>query len=70
MFSKMMFSPYVNTHRMFKRLAMALIRLRVCAGWFEPFLVAHTTLLESRVAAQIAFAYSEPLLPVPALSIV
>ena len=25
---------------------MAQIRLRVCAGWSEPLLVAHTTLLE------------------------
>ena len=25
---------------------MALIRLHVCAGWSEPLLVAHTTLLE------------------------
>ena len=25
---------------------MALISLRVCAGWSEPLLVAHTTLLE------------------------
>ena len=25
---------------------MALIRLRVCAGWSEPMLVAHTILLE------------------------
>ena len=31
---------------MFKRLAKALIRLCVCAGWSEPLLVAHTTLLE------------------------
>ena len=29
-----------------KRLAKALIRLRICAGWSEPLLVAHTTLLE------------------------
>ena len=29
---KMMFSQYHNTHRKFKRLAKALIRLRVCAG--------------------------------------
>ena len=29
-----------------KRLAKALIRLRVCAGWSEASLVAHTTLLE------------------------
>ena len=28
------------------RLAMALIRLRVCTGWSEPLLVSHTTLLE------------------------
>ena len=26
--------------------AKALISLRVCAGWYEPLLVAHTTLLE------------------------
>ena len=36
----------VNSHRIFKRLAKALIRLRVCADWSEPLLVAHTTLLE------------------------
>ena len=29
-----------------KRITKALIRLRVCAGWSEPLLVAHTTLLE------------------------
>ena len=28
------------------RLAKALIRLPVCAGWSEPLLVAHTTLFE------------------------
>ena len=33
-------------HRISKRLAKALIRLRVCAGWSESLLVAHTTLLE------------------------
>ena len=32
--------------RIFKRLAKALIRLRVCAGSSEAWLVAHTTLLE------------------------
>ena len=31
---------------MFKLLAKALIRVRECAGWSEPLLVAHTTLLE------------------------
>ena len=30
----------------FKRLAMVLIRLRIWAGWSEPLLVAHTTLLK------------------------
>ena len=42
----MMFSQKLNTHIMFKRLAKALIRLRVCAGWSEALLDAHTTLLE------------------------
>ena len=42
----MVFSQKINTHRIFKRLAKALIRLRVCAGWSEPLLVAHITLLE------------------------
>ena len=42
----MMFSQYHNTHRKFKRLAKALIRLRVRAGWSESSLVAHITLLE------------------------
>ena len=31
---------------LFKRQAKALIRLRICADWSEPLLVAHTTLLE------------------------
>ena len=34
------------TVRIFKRLAKALISLRVCAGWSEPLPVAHTALLE------------------------
>ena len=33
-------------YRIFKQLAKALIRLRVCEGWSELLLVAHTTLLE------------------------
>ena len=42
----------VNSHKILKRLAKALIRLRVCAGWSEPLMVAHTILLEisSRVS--------------------
>ena len=42
----MMVSQYHNTRRKFNRLAKALIRLRVCAGWSESSLVAHITLLE------------------------
>ena len=34
------------TIRILQRLAKALIRLRVCAGWSEALLVANTTLLE------------------------
>ena len=41
-----MFGQYLSIHRIFKRPAKALIRLRVCAGWSEPSLVAHSTLLE------------------------
>ena len=32
--------------RMVKRFAKVLTRLRVCTGWSEPLLVAHTTLLD------------------------
>ena len=42
----MMFRQWPNNHRIFKRQANALISLRVCAGWSESLLVAHTTLLE------------------------
>ena len=42
----MMLGQYLNTHRIFKRIAKALIRLRVCVGWSESLMVAHTTLLE------------------------
>ena len=36
----------LNCHRIFKGLAKALIRLRICAGWSEPLLVTHATLWE------------------------
>ena len=42
----MVFSQSLNNHIILKRLAKVLIRLRVCAGWSEPLLVAHTKLLE------------------------
>ena len=42
----MMVSQYLTSHRIFKRPATALIRLRVCAGWSEALLVTHITLLE------------------------
>ena len=32
-----------TSHSIFMRLAKALINLRVCAGWSEPLLDAHTT---------------------------
>ena len=34
---------------------LKLIRLRVCVGWSEPFLVAHTTLLEISCRGSIIF---------------
>ena len=39
-------SKRLNTHRIFKRIAKALIILCICAGWSEALLVPHTTLLE------------------------
>ena len=44
------------SHRIFERQANALIRLRKCAGWSEPLLVAHITLLEiSRRASILSY---------------
>ena len=43
---RMIESQQVDSRRIFKRLAMALIRLRVCASWSEPLFVPHTTLFE------------------------
>ena len=37
---------------------MALIRLRLCAGWSEPLLVTHTTLLEISCRSSFEF-YNE-----------
>ena len=42
----MMFGQWLKSHRILARQARALIRLRVCAGWFEPLLVAQSTLFE------------------------
>ena len=39
-------SKCCSVTRIFKQLAKAMISLCVCAGWSEPLLVAHTTLLE------------------------
>ena len=45
----------LNTHRIFKRLAKALIRLCICAGWSEALLVRHTTLFEISCHGSIIF---------------
>ena len=50
-----MFGQLPKSHEIFKRLAMALIRLRVYAGWSEPLLVSHTTLLEISCRGSIHF---------------
>ena len=42
----MMFGQKFKNHGIFKRQVNALIRLRACAGWSEPLLVAHNILLE------------------------
>ena len=36
---------------------MALIRLHICAGWSEPLLIAHTTLLEILCPGSIVLIY-------------
>ena len=53
----MVFSKWLINHRMLKRLAKALIRLRVCAGWSEALLVAHTTLLETSCTGSASFSH-------------
>ena len=55
-----MFGQQLNIHRIFKRLAKALIRLRVCAGWSEPLLVAHTTLLEISCHGSLLYFWDGP----------
>ena len=50
-------SSFVNNHRILKRLAKALIRLHVCAGWSEALLVAHTTLLEISCTGSIILCF-------------
>ena len=42
----MVFSQYLYSQIIFKRLAKALNRPCICAGWSESMLVAHSTLLE------------------------
>ena len=51
-------------HRIFKRPAKALIRLRVRAGWSEPSLIAYTTLLEISCCGSFSFM---PRIPNPVL---
>ena len=54
----------LNTHRIFKWQAKALIRLCVCTDWSEALLVAHTTLLEiSCHSSYLMFCLDLPLLP-------
>ena len=56
----MLFGQQFNSHRIFKRPSKALIRLRVCAGWSEALLVAHTTCWKSHVVAHmILLTYKE-----------
>ena len=54
----MVFSRWLGGHRMFKRQPKALIRLRIGAGWSEPLLVAHTTLLEISCHGSFVLTFS------------
>ena len=51
-----MFGQLPKGHKLFKQLANALIRLRVYAGWSEPLLVSHTTLLELNSLLKMIFS--------------
>ena len=46
-------SSLTVNNRIFKRLAKALTRLRLFAGWSEPLLVPHATLLEISCCSSI-----------------
>ena len=48
---------HFDTHRIFKQLAKALIRLFICAGWSEALLVAQTTLLEMSCCGSYLYLY-------------
>ena len=54
-----MFSQKLNTHKIFKWQAKALIRLHACAGWSEALLVAHTTLLENTCHSSIMLKFEQ-----------
>ena len=49
----MMLGQPLNSHRILKRPAKALISLRVCAGWSESLPVAHTIFWKSHVTAHM-----------------
>ena len=63
----MMFSQYLNIHRIYKRLAKTLIRLRICAGWSEALLVPHTTY---HIYGNICFCLNWFLRPISNLSVI
>ena len=44
----MVFGQYLNSQILIKRLAKALVRLRLGAGWSEVLVLAHTTLLKNQ----------------------
>ena len=57
-FKLQMIRKRLNIPVIFKRLAKARIRLRICAVWSEPLLVAYTTLLEISCRGSIIFILS------------
>ena len=59
----MVFGQYLNTHRIFKRLAQALIRLRICAGLSEPLLSHIPHCRKFHVAARVIAFLHFPLWP-------
>ena len=52
---QIIFGQKLNSNRISKRPAESLIRLYVCAGWYEGWVVSHTLFLEIHVVAYLLY---------------
>ena len=54
-----MFAQKLNTHKVFKRWAKALIRLRICTGWSEPYHIVENLMHWLKILEVIFSFHSE-----------